>query len=306
MIIYLYLIIPFILSYFIYLYKQKLNLFNTFITKDHYFNLYNDEIVQFRNITTLFFPGNGASSAQVTKLTGCKGYKGTKAYPSLNLLINPISIDPYDVERNWFSYLLYPFYYLIYLSKGITNLHPYYTNPFKINIGQDADILHARSAIRNTLKETTNDLIIVGVSRGTSTAIGAVATLNLYEQKRIKMIILEGPFDKVEKVIDSRFSFPLSIIIRFLLKLTLYDPKAKGPEDYLEDLLPEIPIVIITSKIDEIVSHERSLFLYKKLVTEKKHLIVLNSSDHSNYSSNNLSDMKIYYYGITNLYRKYL
>ena len=204
---YLYIIFSFTLSAIILL-LLYLIFKNIDIKKQIQYN--NIDIKKYENdYVTIFFAGNGSSIAQATKYTDSQ-ILGMTSKNRINVLVNPYlngNVDPFDVKREGIiPYLVYPFYYSNYvLFKCIYNLKAYITNPFKINLAQKDDIDHHVNIVKRCISDNLDKKIIFyGCSRGAALALSVLAELDNDTRRKIKMVILEGVFDTVEKVINYR------------------------------------------------------------------------------------------------------
>ena len=273
--------------------------------KYNYFTNYGSSGIgsKYKNVITLFFPGNGSSKDQMIRYTNNLLYTKATTPVYTNLLINPIAVQPYDVVDNsilvWF---VYPIYYILnVIVNKFYNITPYFTNPFKINLCQDGDLKSALEAVKFILDFTDKDIILYGCSRGSVVALSVATLLNQEEQKRIKLIVAEGCFTSIEDVIDTKSNIRAKIT-RFLLKLTEYNSTKKTPLEYIKDLNPNIPVVVVSSIIDEVVANKLSKKVYSNLPSVKKWYIELYKSSHPKYASAEESDRHRYYTELHNIY----
>ena len=271
------------------------------------------------NYTTLFFAGNGASFSQASKYCGelgvperSWGHPRPYAIPSIRTLIKPYPYeprDPFDVERGFLTYLLHPVYSLCHLYNGIRDHDPYWTDPRKINLAQEDDLNRAVHRIRMALAvDQDRDLILYGCSRGAAVALSALALLDEESQKRIKLVVCEGIFDSVEHVLETRFGPWVRPIVRYLLSFTRYKPDGSSPLKLVPRLPKNVPVVLITSEADRVVSKECTMNLYDALKNQvhEVHCLLLTKSSHSGYSSDDLEDAVGYYQMMLKIYRKTL
>ncbi len=261
--------------------------------------------------TTLFFAGNGASIGQAAKYCGERGIRGAYAEPSIRTLIAPYEDgpqDPFDVEHDLMAHLLEPLYSLVYLYNGISGLTPYWTNPFKINLAQEDDLNYALLRVKGALRETDKDLILYGCSRGAAVALSTLALLDKRSQNRIKLVVCEGIFDSVENVLDTRFGPTMASIVRRLLSYTRYRPYGYTPLRLVPFLPKSVPVVIVTSTTDRVVTSECTMNLYRALKeqVDRVYGLLLTRSSHSGYSSDYPDDAVNYYTAMINIYREVL
>lgn len=178
-----------------------------------------------------------------------------------------------------------------------------------INFGQEDDIYnHYKKYIKFANDFPDHDYILWGVSKGGATTINAVAT-NKYDTNRLKMIVLEGCYDSIENVFASWQSLFGALMLYFLPYLPFryksdpqWDPINRVSE------LPDIPILIITSKADTLVPAYLTHRLADKLVESGHHyvhVLELESSAHPMYMFHYDKDRKAYYEFIHRLYKQY-
>lgn len=258
--------------------------------------------------TTIFLAGNGDSISQAAYYTGQEGIDGMSAVPSIRTLINPSRQDPFDVDRGWTATLLYPFYYLLYLTfhagRPVWNLQPYWTRPDRINLAQQDDLSHAAEQI----ERTSGDIVLYGVSRGASVAISVLSRLDPSTLKRIKLVVAEAPFDSVESVLNHRCSWWQRPLIRLLLKLTRYRADGITPLALVPTLPKTIPIVVVVSRVDDVVGYRSTMNLHRALKAHvhRVDLIKLERSSHGGYTGEQLEDLLHYYQELLKVYREIL
>lgn len=226
---------------------------------------------------------------------------------SINTIQRPvITNEPYDISTNSiFRYLMWPFYRLIFIYQDIRGVFPYSVVPWKINIGQEKDIEHGIKTFREL--DDYKRIILYGRSRGCAVAIGVLANLSWVEVQRIEAIILEAPFDSVEHVLNTRFHWIFSGIIRILLRyLTLYRKDGVSPYQNVAKLPKDVPILIVSSKADKVIHPECTESLCKRMEECNLHIarIVLENSSHSGFAQDNIDDMIKYHDEVQNFYNR--
>lgn len=188
-------------------------------------------------------------------------------------------------------YILYnPVYYFNYPSSddhygticnGKVNFESKITDSKKVSLSQGYEI----SALRETVNKIKGDCILFARSMGASTAINYMALDN---PVCVKALILEAPFDSVERVVKSMLGIFSWIGIGSLaLRLTYpsYDKKGIKPIDSITKLSKDIPIIFIHSKKDEIIPIAASRSLYRMLYFsgyQKVHIFELDYARHNN------------------------
>jgi len=153
-------------------------------------------------------------------------------------------------------------------------------------LGQDADI----AVLSNGYDEVDDeDIILFGVSRGAATASNFVARHN---PERIKALILESPFDYAERGIDGFLNifrlnrlprsknFCKSVFYRF----SSYDQDGIHPRDIVENINPDLPVLLVCSKEDIVIPYQSTVNLYQQLIEtghEHVYLLVLDRGWHA-------------------------
>jgi len=284
------------------------------------------------NITTVFCPGHGSTKHQATKYVGKED-----VYIKINgEIIDIVNIPTNNLQflynifiSNDFNDIGYGYSYnpIHYLSKslhwttnyfynihGTTHLPHNYLTEF--NVGGKQDVENYLSEIRDCLNKTksiqNSNIVLFGASRGASTIIIALTHLNQEEINRIKLVILEAPFDTVPNVIRSRYGALLAPSILYALKnYAKYDDNQESPLDAVSSSkFPiNLPLGFITSKVDNIVPCYHTMKLINILKSrghDRIHHIELENSHHSNMTLNNENDIKSYYEFVHKLYNKYI
>lgn len=153
----------------------------------------------------------------------------------------------------------------------------------QVNLAQENDI----NALAKACSDFDN-VVIVGVSRGAATAITYCGTKN---PKNIKALILEAPFDTVENIIkhqvdQSKNKQQAYEIFSSQWSFPLYNKNGIKPDNVIANIDKNIPVLLIHSKTDGLISIESSINLHNKLKQAgHKHvyLLKLDSGQHANY-----------------------
>lgn len=286
----------------------------------------------YHSITTIFCPGNGCTKHQATKYVG-NDYVYIKIndkivdivyIPTNNLqflynifISNDFNDIGYGSSYNPIHYLSKSLHWTMnyfYNIKGVTHLpHSYLT---EFNIGGKQDVENYLSEIRDCLNKTKSiqesDIVLFGTSRGASTVIIALTHLNQEEINRIKLVIVEAPFDTVPNVINSRYGSLLAPSVLYMLKnYAKYDDNQESPLSAVSSSkFPiNLPLGFITSKVDNIVPCYHTMKLINILKSRghnRIHHLELENSHHSNMTLNNENDIKSYYEFVHKLYNKYI
>lgn len=166
------------------------------------------------------------------------------------------------------------------------------------SFGQENEIAILKNTINQIRQRYKNvRIIIYGVSRGASTIITTLATLNDQELNAIAAVILESPFDHIRSVIASIFNktFILSYATGLGLKVMeriagKFDSQGISPLTSAAHIQrKDIPMLIVCSRQDLLVTWESSTHLYQQLVRDghtEAHLLVLPEGRHGALCSN--------------------
>lgn len=179
----------------------------------------------------------------------------------------------------------------------------------KVNFGQKEDV----DALLTVCQGITDDLVIIGMSRGASTALNLMA---LHDQPQVQALVLESPFGTVQAIVESLLKrkayigyIPGMTLLATKLTATAfpgYDPLGAQPLNTVHLIRKDLPILIVCSREDTTVPAHSSMQLYAKLRTSgHKHayLLVLDSGRHSKLLHGN--DGKIYHDVVHAFYKKY-
>jgi hypothetical protein len=277
--------------------------------------------------------------------TGFIGTTGEKVTCSrgLDVILNPYigqeidEIELYDGRIiNWFNPLRVLSYLFVWLGqivnyvrveRTVTNtnlsLRYHFINLFKFNFGQQGDGSNHLNKYLNCRAEYPDDNIILwGVSKGAATTLSSLV-LNNYDVNRIKMVVLEGCFSSIEDVFKHWVAhrsytdpnFWIAKLVLFLLKKNMlswfirykHNPEY-DPINLVSRLPRDVPVLFITSEIDEVVPADQTIQLYDKLKEsghQKAHLLVLSRSRHPAYMFDDEEDRTRYRKFILDMYKKY-
>ncbi|MBX3708130.1 MAG: hypothetical protein KIT56_10275 [Gammaproteobacteria bacterium] len=301
---------------------------------------------------TLFYQGNGCSQTQALKYVGnhmmiattgeimwCTGrnnlqplnviyrlYIG-KEIADVNLhpfdsyfsLLNPIKIIGSAIA--WVSNWRNGFHFIPTRAgaESVVFHAPIFS---QVSIGQETDMLSHRKKYDAWLKDdnTTDGLILWGVSRGTAATFCAFAKEKYPE---VKLVVLEGAIDSVQEVLPKRVlnTFKSEYISRhvtniintgltFFNKCNLMQYHQDGPSPLksVAEFPEGIPVVFITSKVDTVVTCDNTENIARALAEKGKndvYLLKLERSSHPNYMFDNIKDRDCYEAFIHAIYKKY-
>ena len=254
------------------------------------------------NIITVFFQGNGAPRSQAAMYAGNEGLDVMvndnleHVYiPDAPLLLHNIFTYP-ELNDVGYGFTLNPLHHLTKLKNwamayyldihGSSLAHNFVTN---MNIGGNEDVNQLIDAIDNCVKvHPEKKIVLFGCSRGASTVVTTLAKLQQLQRQdlldRIKLVIVEAPFDSVENVIKTRSWFP-SPTMYAINRFTSYDEKQMSPIDAVssETFPLNIPIAFVMSELDTTVPIENTQNLISILKNKNHpnlHELVLKNCNH--------------------------
>ncbi len=209
-------------------------------------------------------------------------------------------------------------------SNSDTSVEAQSINPLKIVIGIDQDKENVIAAFKEMCaKNSTQDIVLYGVSRGTAAIAHALPELiKLADFKRVKGIVLEGAFDSMEHVYKTHSLLRIaSWVLSFerassILKwITGSDQTQNRPCDVWAKVLQKnkdfkVPLLIVGSKADATIRFECTQQLYdtiKKNAAEDHsiELVTLENSAHPSYMFDDKNDREKYQRAVHAFYKKH-
>lgn len=160
----------------------------------------------------------------------------------------------------------------------------------KVTLAQEDDIQALNTVYKQVRQETpTSKIVLVGMSRGAATIITFVAT---EQPKYIKALILEAPFDTVERImtqLKKKYAHApqatREAVFNFW-RFPKYKKQGIKPLTVIDKIDKNIPVLLIHSRQDTLIPIASSRTLYKKLkATGHKHvhLLELPYGEHAQY-----------------------
>ena len=284
-------------------------------------------IIDTSNIVTVYFQGNSCSRHQAAKYAGSAGLyiiisedlpcehifiPGSPQllynifpYKDLNDIGYESSLNPLHMFTKAINYAK-NLYFDIHGSNSIP--HNYIT---EYNIAGLQDVTQYVNAIKECITENpSKNIVLFGTSRGASTVLISLLYLSEEEQKHIKLVLVEAPFDSVSSVIETTTHFP-SLILSLLESITKYKHNQESPLDAVRhpSFPMDIPIAFITSEVDTTVPKENTMNLIRELRQKNHphlHHLELKYSHHSLMSLNHEDDVREYYDFVHKLYNIYI
>lgn len=286
---------------------------------------------------TIFYQGMSGSQTQLAKYTGKKGFisstgENVVCPTAIDIVMNPfIGPEIKDVNLQPFaSYRSYPLDFILTTKSRAANwwfgieVSPS-SNPvakydngsvyshslylYNISVGQTTDIdSHFRKYQSwEQQKCSTNDSVILfGVSRGAATTFNAMAEFNY---QNVKLIVLEGCFFSIGDIMPRTYYWPFSQMVEPALSFFgSYDPKGPSPATNIERFPESVPVVFISSKIDNTVPYVSTCKLAAALHAKGKndvYLLTLEKSQHPSYMFDDAEDRRKYEIFMHAIYKKY-
>lgn len=296
------------------------------------------------DVTTVYFPGNGADVTQMARYAGPEGFAladGSRVlHPhSLQLVHRPwlgvkgdgVDVAPYDawpLSRSEHRAIMPTLDLATRVLMNIRGCVPALRAPRRINLAQTGDVQHAYDIVRDAMTARPNDRVVLfGTSRGAAVALRLTAVLTPEERQRVALVVLEGVFDTVENVLYDRFEKGARFgvrarVVRWLLRrVTQYRPDAPTPLDAARALSAEMrdhengvkrvpPVAVITSAVDRVVYPTSTRAVYDALVGASRdarvHFLELKASTHSGYTTDSDADRRAYRDFMADMYARYV
>ena len=174
--------------------------------------------------------------------------------------------------------------------------------PEKVSLAQHLEI----ETLKNEIDSIASDCILFGNSMGAATIITYAAQ---YKPKNVKAIILDAPFDTVERVMQHKLGFWNKLGLGWLyLKYWYpsYNSKGVKPANVAHLIETHIPILFVHSKKDALVPIDASRALYqaiKESGNNKVHIFELDHATHAN--AHESADADNYQKVVHAFYKKY-
>ena len=148
---------------------------------------------------------------------------------------------------------------------------------------------YAATREKLTAQNSSQNLVLVGLSRGASVVL---AFLGLFNAPQVKAAVLESPFDSLYNVVKTKLStvdrlFPWATDITYsLLSIAFMQHKRHGicPIEVVHNIPKDFPLIIISSKQDSTAPCQGAKALYRKLLETNHpnaHILVLDNGRHS-------------------------
>lgn len=277
---------------------------------------------------TVFYVGNGADLTQIARYSGPDGFVTRSGIPVRGRLSSSLVYKPWLGENadgnDIQSYEGVPFklprpltyltHMLRYPLTGVMSGPLCVPNIFRMNIGQEADVARALKMTRDALRartDPTQKIVMFGTSRGSVVALQVAACLTAAEIKHVGLLVLEGMFDTVPNVVAHRmwiFAPLVNFVVNVVLQaVTEYRGDCPTPIDIAREFPhKDLPTLIVTSKVDEVVPPELTVRMAAVLQSQLSDckLLVLEKSPHPTYAIANVGDANKYADALSEFYVK--
>lgn len=232
----------------------------------------------------------------------------TKPFYNLSSYFNPVKLATSSLSRiaHWYHGIeVRDQQDAVYQKPNSVKGHS--INISEISIGQETDIESHYEKYEHWKEQYPNNkLIAYGVSRGAATTFNACAK---YKYPELELVILEACFYSIHDVLHLNNYHPLESAFTTGLSLfTKYHDDGPSPGKNIEEFPENIPVVFITSEIDQIIPSKSTERLARELAGKQKndvYLLTLKRSRHPNYPFDDAADRERYECFLHAIYLKY-
>lgn len=195
-------------------------------------------------------------------------------------------------------------------------------NLAEMSYGQTSDIIshHNKYEAWQKREDKKDGIILYGASRGTAATFCAFSK---YHYPEVRLVVLEGAIDSMENVVRRissnifRYESISNSMVEYLNsgvsylnrhKLFGYKRDGESPLKMLNDFPENVPVVFITSRIDNVVPMQNTENIATRLAERGKndvYLLKLDNSRHPCYMYDDKNDRDKYESFIHAIYRKY-
>lgn len=161
------------------------------------------------------------------------------------------------------------------------------------------------------------NVVLFGYSRGAAATLTSFANnyhLDCY--KNVKLLVLQSPFQNISTAISEFYGTITNKLPKRLINLSLkagqyiagYDLNGPMPENMLDKIPKNVPIVFIASLSDKKVPYKRTQYLAEQLVRhghQNVYFITLENATHNTILFHNEKDTHTYLTSLHAIYKKY-
>ncbi len=176
----------------------------------------------------------------------------------------------------------------------------------KINIGQQEDIKCLSKTYAEHISNYKNtEVILYGASRGAAAAFNFISQ---FRPKYVKAVILEGIFDSIHDLLFQKVGYFNIVVENLLTLVTSYKKDGISPINNINNIPRNLPILLVTSRVDESVPCQCTINLYNALRSigrKEVNILILDKSSHVGYICDNIQDKNNYQSVVHAFYRYY-
>ena len=274
---------------------------------------------------TLFYQGNSESRGQAAPYTRQRVHswaegerKSWHCKSAANLLYNVYECEePADVS---FRAGLNPYLWLNKAVRVVCNAWSgiegpaHCSDPTQWSVGSRPDREQCKRALADVASETdqNQELVLFGCSRGAATTFTTVCEVardggtGAEGLRRVKLVILEAPFDSVRSVLRASAWLP-GLQHYALAQFSQYDADEVSPLELAEHFPLHLPVAFVMSAADSRVPPECTMRLVSALTGHTSvHTLLLERSPHPSFASADAEDVARYEAFLHELYARYL
>ncbi|KKL58720.1 hypothetical protein LCGC14_2222520 [marine sediment metagenome] len=271
---------------------------------------------------TLFYQGNSASRGQAAPYTRQAVYslaegerKSWRCKTAANLLYNIYECE--ELADVLFSAGLNPYLWLSKATRAVCNAWSgiegpaHCSDPTRWSVGSRPDREQCARALERAASETDQQLVLFGCSRGAATTFATVCECAMDGSQalaRVRLVILEAPFDSVRSVLQASAWLPG--LQHYALGLfSQYDADEVSPLELAQHFPLDLPVAFVMSAADTRVPPECTERLVSALRARGHtgvHTLLLQRSSHPSFASADADDVARYEVFLHELYARYL
>jgi hypothetical protein len=237
-------------------------------------------------------------------------------------------IECSDVSKSWMeTYLTNPIRMIFVLKRLVSDFYfqvengvPSNQRPFEMNVAGRQDKQNYLDRVVEALESNRNNdkgIVLFGTSRGASLTFLGATLMAEKTLSRIKLIILEAPFDDLHLTLKETYPPMMGECLETLLSnFAKYDKNQRSPIDAANKFPLRVPVAFIMTRNDTKVPARRTKVLIEAVKDARKsagmvdlmvHELVLEENGHSEMSVGpNTKDVLAYKKFVDHLYSLYL
>jgi len=232
-------------------------------------------------------------------------------YPELPQVSYEWAWNPLHIVMQFMAYVKTWYY-------GSQNDTAYHIDLARVDVAGPNEVAHHREswlAINRVLDQETQrghpkKLVLFGTSRGAATTFTSVAISTEQDRRHLSLVVLEAPFDSLEKVLEYQYGVDVGGFFLTLVKQhTNFSETFESPARVAWRFPLTVPVIFVTSLADIVVHRNQTQRLIDILKTRKHpalHHLQLNHSDHSAMSLGQGPDQLTYVQYMADMYDRYV